>query len=68
MIVKEYFYSVACDRCQLRYSFDNDILHIDKEDAEEDAINAGWIKIGKKHYCPDCVVYDEKTGKYKQKD
>lgn len=55
MIIEIKKYTLACDKCKVEYW--DDVLSLDF--LEEVAIEQGWVKYQKEHYCPDCHTYNE---------
>lgn len=54
---------IVCDCCGQRYHDGNDhccyVGDTDGDEIEQEALSSGWLRIGGRHYCPDCYVTDE---------
>lgn len=59
-IQKVEMYTVVCDNCNTDIGSTQDYsCWNDKDCAEENAMNSEWIKVDNKHYCDECVSYDD---------
>lgn len=57
MIKRELYYIVICDVCGKRLSENEyDLLHKEKNETTEELEDQGWIKKGRKTFCPECQV------------
>lgn len=60
MLTKVEMFTIVCDNCgedigaSQEYSCWNDDSY-----AQENAMEAGWVKDGDKHYCTDCARFDD---------
>lgn len=60
MIKEILMYTVVCNNCGKDVNEGADFCAWnDKGFAQDVAAEAGWIKDGDEHYCPDCVSYDD---------
>lgn len=64
MIVESMFYGVVCDRCKCQYESEEYSFWYDKSSAIENATDSDWIKYHDKHYCDECIVFDEELDEY----
>jgi hypothetical protein len=55
MVIEIKKYTLTCDKCKFDYWDDN----TDLDFLEECAVDQGWVKHQKEHFCPDCHTYDE---------
>lgn len=62
MIKPVTMYSIICDRCGR--SLEDGAIWSNTISAESYALDSKWIKIGNKHYCPDCYEFDEELDEY----
>lgn len=61
MIVKKIFYGLKCDRCGRHLFNENGSAFFDNEfDLIDYAEKEEWLCKGEKHYCPECIIHDEK--------
>jgi len=59
-IEKLEMYTVICDNCKVSADEGTDYsCWNDKDYAQENAIEGGFIKEDENHYCPKCYSYDE---------
>lgn len=53
-------YTVVCDNCGKDVNAGGEYSCLSDADAAEDgATDSDWLTIDDKHYCPDCVSYDD---------
>lgn len=65
MIESKVFYGIVCDGCGKQFDGIDDSQYWDDIGfLEQVSDESGWIKIGNKHYCPNCYHYDENLDKY----
>lgn len=67
MIKPVTLYDVICDRCGDSLASHDECYYNDEDCAEFVANESEWHNIGGKHYCPDCVVFDEDIDDYRPK-
>ena len=69
MIKKVEMYQAVCDGCgkTFRFSRKDEGVFPSREEAKEVIEYFEWIVDGDKCYCPDCVVWDNKTKSFKPK-
>lgn len=61
MIIPVEMYQCVCDGCGKAYvdDFNGFVAWSDKITAQAAATENDWHEIDGRHYCPDCVEYDE---------
>lgn len=61
MIIPVEMYQCVCDGCGKSYydDFNGFVAWSDEITAQNAATENGWHEIDGRHYCPDCVEYDE---------
>ena len=58
-------WTVDCDRCTYNADKEGDFASwIDKDSAQSQAVDADWLATDDgKHYCPQCVRWDDENGR-----
>lgn len=67
MIKQVKMYECVCDRCGHRQSADDGLLYHDRESAEQIALESEWRTLGGKHYCPNCLEFDDDLDEWRPK-
>jgi len=53
-------FTIVCDNCKTDIgSIQEYSCWADEYAAKDNAMESEWINVGSKHYCPDCVWYDD---------
>lgn len=65
-------WQAVCDGCKTvaqECNYSDYWAWADSGSAVDDAIDShGWHVVGDKHYCEDCIEYDEEADEYKPKE
>lgn len=62
MIKEVIMYTVICDCCGIDSNFGDrsEFCAFNSQDfAEYMAFESEWVQINEKHYCPECISYDD---------
>lgn len=60
MLHKVEMHTVVCDNCKKDIGSESEYsCWNDESYAENSAMESDWIKEEDKHYCPDCISYDD---------
>lgn len=68
MIKQIEMYTIYCDKCGIEIFQENeDYSCVASEQIENELEEYNWQEINDKHYCPNCVVFDEETDEWRVK-